>query len=62
MIGGCFANILMMYPRIQRADSVAQSFVVSLTRIRVFRAVDRLSSISSSKSRSERAKYFSDLL
>jgi len=53
---------LWCYPRIQRADIVAQSFIGSRTWIRVFRALDRLSSISGSKVRPERAKYFTDLL
>jgi len=53
---------LWCYPRIQRADIVAQSFIGSRTWIRVFRALDRLSSISGSKLRPERAKYFTDLL
>jgi len=53
---------LWCYPRIQRADIVTQSFIGSRTRIRVFRALDRLSSISGSKVRPERPKYFTDLL
>jgi len=53
---------LCCYPRIQRAVIVAQSFIGSWSRIRVFRALDRLSSISGSKVRPERPKYFADLL
>ena len=53
---------LWSYPRIKRADIVAQSFIGSRTRMRVFRPLDRLSSISGSKVRPETPKYFTDLL
>ena len=53
---------LWCYPRIQRTNIVAQSFIGSRTQICVFRALGRLSSISGSKVWPERAKYFTDLL